>query len=153
MYIGRPLPLLNVLDGSTPTALYSVESTCGTVTLRSRGYSPRALDEPIACPILSPPPATRALITGAQWSRPPSWLLIFGVRPNSPHITTTTSLSRPRSCRSCTRLATPRSTTGSCFFRILKLLPCVSQPPIANVTQPTPASTSRRAVRNCSQPL
>ena len=34
----------------------------------------------------------------------------------------------------------------------LKFWPCVSQPPMASVTQPTPASTRRRAVRNCSTP-
>ena len=31
---------------------------------------------------------------------------------------------------------------------VLKLFPCVSQPPQLNVTTRTPASTSRRAVRN-----
>ena len=34
-----------------------------------------------------PPPDNSAKLTGAQWSRPAS-LLIFGVRPNSPHTTT-----------------------------------------------------------------
>ena len=36
--------------------------------------------------------------------------------------------------------------------KVWKFWPCVSQPPMASVTQPTPASTSRRAVRNCSTP-
>src|SRR5438105_12871119 len=80
MYIGRPLLLGNVSDGSMPTARYRVLSSCGAVTRRSRGYSPRALDEPMAWPMRRPPPATRADITGAQWSRPAP-PLIRGVRP------------------------------------------------------------------------
>ena len=107
------LPLGKVVAGSIPIVRYSVASRCGTLYGRSLGYSPRAELAPIAWPIVSPPPATSALITGAQWSRPASLPLIFGVRPNSPHTTTTTSSCIPRSCRSSTRLATPRSSTGS----------------------------------------
>jgi hypothetical protein len=38
---------------------------------------------PIAWPVRMPPPAMKAQLTGAQWSRPAP-LLIRGVRPNSP---------------------------------------------------------------------
>src|SRR5262249_11836124 len=150
---GRPLPLGNVWDGSMPIAWYMVLRSWDAVTGCSFGYSPRALELPTIWPILSPPPETMADMTGDQWSRPPSFMLTFGVRPNSPHMPVPTALPMPRSHRSWTRLATPRSTCGSCCFRVLKLLLWVSQPPIERVTQPTPASMSRRAVRNCSTPL
>ena len=53
-----------------------------------------------------PPPATTAAPASGQWSRP-SPREIRGARPNSPHITTATSFSRPRSCRSVTRAWKP----------------------------------------------
>ena len=40
------------------------------VQRRSLGFSPRAVDEPTACPIFRPPPAIIADITCGQWSRP-----------------------------------------------------------------------------------
>jgi len=67
--------------------LYSVLSTCGTVTLRSFGYSPRALDEPIAWPIRSPPPATIADMTGDQWVAAAAVLIVDarGAAELAPH--------------------------------------------------------------------
>ena len=50
----------------------------------------------MTCPWRNPPPASSAHETRGQWSRPAS-LLIVGVRPNSPHTTTETSFSSPRS--------------------------------------------------------
>src|SRR5713101_6253557 len=57
-----------------------VASTWAGVYLRSFGNSPRALLAPMACPILRPPPATRADMTAGQWSRPASLPLVCGVR-------------------------------------------------------------------------
>ena len=59
----------------------------------------------------NPPPANMAWPAGAQWSRPPS-LLIFGVRPNSPQITTAMSWSSPRSYRSVRKAWMILSNTG-----------------------------------------
>ena len=63
---------------------------CGSTKLR---------EEHMACPVRIPPPAKSAVLTCGQWSRPAS-LLIFGVRPNSPHTTIETSPSIPRLSRS-----------------------------------------------------
>ena len=49
--------------------LMALDILCGAwlaLTRRSRGYSPRALEEPMACPILMPPPAIMADMTGDQ---------------------------------------------------------------------------------------
>ena len=70
------------------------------------GFGGRRSVEPMTWPVRIPPPASRAHDTLGQWSRP-AWALILGVRPNSPHTITVTSLSRPRWCRSSTRAATP----------------------------------------------
>src|SRR4029078_9331424 len=52
-------------------------------------------------------------------------MLIFGVRPNSPQTTVTTSSSIPPSCRSWIRLAIPRSSSGSCFLSGVQIEVCM----------------------------
>ena len=66
-------------------------------------------------PPWTPPPANKTVMTGPQWSRPAS-LLILGVRPNSPVITTSVESSRPDSFRSSSSAETARSAGGRRFF-------------------------------------
>ena len=85
---------------------------------------------------------------GPQWSRP-AFLLIRGVRPNSPVTTTSVLSSSPRSERSRNSVLIAESYIGSSvFFSTAKLPSCVSQLLWSIVTHRTPASTSRRAIRH-----
>ena len=68
-------------------------TSCGIFGL-SAGSAPLLLDEPTTRPPLIPPPATAALKTFGQWSRP-AFVLIFGVRPNSPHAITIVVAKQP----------------------------------------------------------
>ena len=72
-------------------------------------------------PVRMPPPASRAKFTGGQWSRP-AFLLILGVRPNSPQTTTETSLSSPRWYRSSTSADRAMSSLGMRGCIVSKLL-------------------------------
>ena len=84
---------------------------CGSVD----GWPPILSDEPMTVPPFTPPPAKNTDCTRPQWSRPgsfdfaPSNVNTFGVRPNSPAITISTSSSIPRSDRSSSSADTARS--------------------------------------------
>ena len=91
-------------------------------------------------------------MTLPQWSRPGTgsepgtpFLFIRGVRPNSPMTITMVESSRPRLSRSSIRLPTVASRMGRTRCIRLSRLEWKSQPPKVNVTNRTPASTSRRA--------
>ena len=78
-----------------PRLWYMVASSSCGVTGRSAGAEAWASLAPMTWPPRMPPPASSALQTPGQWSRPPA-ALSFGVRPNSPVATTSVESSRPR---------------------------------------------------------
>ena len=89
---------------------------------------------PITCPVRMPPPASTAALTCGQWSRL-LLLLSLGVRPNSPHTTTETSLSSPRSCRSVTSAERPESEQREIVARLDEVHPVAAVPVPAAVVQ------------------
>ena len=116
-----------------PIALVErAEHAAARVYGRSFGYSPRALLAPIAWPIFRPPPATSA----RHHRRPVVAAAVAAVDLRraaelAPH-------HRHHVVCPCRGRAGPGSgwrcrgrRCGSCRFSVLKLLPCVSQPPIA----------------------
>jgi hypothetical protein len=74
------------------------------------------------------PPAMKAQLTGAQWSRP-ACLFTRGVRPNSPQAMTVTSSSMPRRSRSSIRALRPWSSFEPWSRTSVKLSPWLSQRP------------------------
>src|SRR5262245_45752635 len=147
MATGRPSGVWNSSFGLIPTKRYMVAARSSGPHGSLAGFSARASDLPITRPPLIPPPPSSTVNAGPQWSRP-AFLLIRGVRPNSP-VTTTSVVSRsPRSARSRNSIDTPVSNCGrSVSFNMRKLLSCVSQLLWSMVTHRTPASTRRRAIK------
>ena len=102
LYAEGTRSLLVVLQGidcsGKDGTVRAVFNTCGPIGV-VLGTSALEFDSPTTLPIFSPPPASASVDNGAQWSRP-ALPLTFGVRPNSPVMTSSTSFCSPRCFRS-----------------------------------------------------
>ena len=76
------------------------------------GYAPSRSLAPTTAPPGMPAPAAKTEKQCGQWSRPP-YLLIFGVRPNSPKARTSVDCLSPRCCKSSSRAESPWSKLGT----------------------------------------
>src|SRR5205823_2124085 len=137
-------PLRRVLTTSVGGANHLSLRDAAAAEQEGHGVRPVVCTTPSA-PLATPPPVLDAYE-------------IRGVRPKSPPTTRSTRLSRPRSCKSSTSAATAWSKKGARCFMASKtwwltawssqLLTRPHNGPLSvTLTRSTPASTSRRPIR------